>query len=95
MASKGYMPIVHVLNDGDVALGARRRWWWPFFKQTKYLLQLIAINRIPVKVVLAGTRFFDRQQPKKGTLYVYGRNSTKSTLRKPAPVVDDRRRRRP
>ena len=42
------MPIVHVLNDGDVALGGRRRWCWPFFKQTKYLLQLIAINEIKI-----------------------------------------------
>ena len=48
MASKGYMPIVHVLNDGHVALGGRRRWCWPFFKQTKYLLQLIAIHEIEI-----------------------------------------------
>ena len=48
MASKAYMLIVHVLNDGDVALGGRRRWCWPFFKQTKYLLQLIAINEIEI-----------------------------------------------
>ena len=48
MASKGYMPIVHVSNDGHVALGGRRRWCWPFFKQTKYLLQLIAINEIEI-----------------------------------------------
>ena len=47
MASKAYMPVVHV-NDGDVALGGRRRWCWPFFKQTKYLLQLIAINEIEI-----------------------------------------------
>ena len=42
MALKRYIPTVHVLNNGDVALGGRRRWCWPFLKQTKYLLQLIA-----------------------------------------------------
>ena len=52
MASEGYMPIVHVLNDGDVALGGRRCWCWPFFKQTKYLVQLIAINEIESILVL-------------------------------------------
>ena len=53
MASKGYiMPIVHVLNDGDVALGGRRSLCWPFFKQTKYLLQLIAINEIEIYFII-------------------------------------------
>ena len=52
MASKAYMPIVHVLNHGDVARGGRRRWCWPFFKQNKYLLQLIAINEIESILVL-------------------------------------------
>ena len=48
MASKAYMPIVHVLNHGAVARGPRRRWCWPFFNQNKYLLQLIAINEIEI-----------------------------------------------
>ena len=48
MALKRYIPTVHVLNDGHVALGGRRRWCWPFFKQTKYLLQLIAIHEIEI-----------------------------------------------
>ena len=50
MALKRYIPTVHVLNNGDVALGGRRGWCWPFFKQTKYLLllQLIAINEIEI-----------------------------------------------
>ena len=52
MASKAYMPIVHVLNHGDVALGGRRRKCWPFFKQTKYLLQLIAMNEIAIYFLL-------------------------------------------
>ena len=40
----------------------------------------VTVNRIPVKVALARTRFLSRRQPKKGTLYVYVRNSTKRTL---------------
>ena len=48
MASKAYMPIVHVLNHGAVARDRRRGWCWPFFKQNKYLLQLIAINEIEI-----------------------------------------------
>ena len=48
MALKRYIPTVHVLNNGDVALGVRRRWCWPIFKETKYLLQLIAINEIEI-----------------------------------------------
>ena len=52
MALKRYIPTVHVLNNGDVALGGRRRWCWPFFKQTKYLLQLIAINEIEIYFII-------------------------------------------
>ena len=48
MALKGYISIVHALKDGHVALGGRRCWCWTFFKQTKYLLQLIAINEIKI-----------------------------------------------
>ena len=52
MALKRYIPTVHVLNNGDVALGGRRRKCWPFFKQTKYLLQLIAMNEIAIYFLL-------------------------------------------
>jgi len=52
MALKRYIPTVHVLNHGDVALGGRRRKCWPFFKQTKYLLQLIAMNEIAIYFLL-------------------------------------------
>ena len=35
-----------------VAFGGRLRWCWPFFKQTKDLLQLIAINEIEIYFLL-------------------------------------------
>ena len=53
MALKCHIPTVHVLNNGDVALGGRRHWCWSFLKQTKYLLQLIAINnQIEIYLIL-------------------------------------------
>ena len=56
------------------------KWGFPCMKSPVKIVSYSEndlINRIPSNVVLVGTCFFDRQPPKKGTLYVNGRNSTK------------------
>ena len=63
MALKCHIPTTHVLNNRDMALVGRCRWWWPFFKKTKNLLQLIAINEIESILVLLLLYSYNPRRP--------------------------------